>query len=331
MQDVVFARGEPHLDQLVAVADLDRDDPVGADRRVVGEELGFLDQALGGGEGEVLVLLEVAGRDHRHHLLAFAQRQQVDQRAAFRVPRALRQLVDLEPVDLAAVGEEEQEVVGRADVEVLDVVVLFEVHPHHPDAAAVLLAVGGERQPLDVAGGGQRDHHLLVGDHVLDPDVALEVGELGAALVAVGLDDFGQLVLDQAHHPGFVAEDRPQLADPLHQVGVLGADFVGLERGQALQAHVEDRLRLLARELEFLDQAVAGGVGVARGADQFDHRVEVVERDQQALEDVGAGLGPAQLVLGAAGDDLALVVDVVLDQLAAGSACAARRRPARPC
>jgi len=71
-----------------------------------------------------------------------------------------------------------------------------------------------------------------------------------------------------------------QLADPLHQVGVLGADFVGLERGQALQAHVEDRLRLLAGELELRDQAVASGVGVGRGTDQFDHRVEVVERDQ---------------------------------------------------
>ena len=80
-----------------------------------------------------------------------------------------------------------------------------------------------------------------------------------------------------------------------------------------------------------LDQPVAGGVGVGRAADQFDHRVEVVERDQQPLEDVGAGLGAAQFVLGAAGDDLALVLDVVVDQLAAGSASAARRRPAPPC
>src|SRR6185369_17649747 len=60
-EDVVFARGQPHLDQLVVVADLDRDDAVGADRGVVGEELGFLDQPVGGGEGEVLVLLEVPG------------------------------------------------------------------------------------------------------------------------------------------------------------------------------------------------------------------------------------------------------------------------------
>src|SRR5690606_25897904 len=48
---------------------------------------------------------------------------------------------------------------------------------------------------------------------------------------------------------------------------------------------------------------------------QPDYLVEVVERDQQALEDVGAGLGLAQLELGAADDDLALVGDVVADQV----------------
>ena len=54
---------------------------------------------------------------------------------------------------------------------------------------------------------------------------------------------------------------------------------------------------------------------VGRGADQLDHRVEVVERNQQPLEDVGAGLGTAQLVLGPAGHHLALVDDVVVDKL----------------
>ena len=96
---------------------------------------------------------------------------------------------------------------------------------------------------------------------------------------------------------------------------MLGADLVGLERGQALEAHVEDRLGLRAGQLELVHQPVARRVGVLRAADQRDHRVEVVERDQQALEDVGPRLGAAQLVLRPAGDDLALVVDVVVDQL----------------
>ena len=97
---------------------------------------------------------------------------------------------------------------------------------------------------------------------------------------------------------------------------MLFLDLVGLERGQALEAHVEDRLRLLRRELELLDQAGAGAVGVLRCADQLDDRVDVAERDQQAFEDVGAALGALELILGAPGDDLLLVLDVVAHHLA---------------
>ena len=63
-------------------------------------------------------------------------------------------------------------------------------------------------------------------------------------------------------------------------------------------------------------EPVARGLGVARAADQRDHLVEVVERDEVALEDVGALLGLAQLVLRPPHDDVALVIDVVADHLA---------------
>ncbi len=63
------------------------------------------------------------------------------------------------------------------------------------------------------------------------------------------------------------------------------------------------------------DELLAGGVAVARGTDQLDDRVEVLERREQALEDVRARLLLRQLVLGAAHDHLALVSDVVVDDL----------------
>jgi hypothetical protein len=73
-----------------------------------------------------------------------------------------------------------------------------------------------------------RDDHLLVGDQVLDVDLVLGVGDLGAPVVAVALLDLEQLLLDQAHHPRLVAEDLAQLLDALDHVGVLGLDLVGL-------------------------------------------------------------------------------------------------------
>jgi len=81
--------------------------------------------------------------------------------------------------------------VGRGDEQVLDVVVVFHVHPHHPDAAPPLLAVGGDGQPLDVAGARDRDDHVLLGNHVLELEGVLAHHDLGAAVVgaAVGLLD----------------------------------------------------------------------------------------------------------------------------------------------
>ena len=74
-----------------------------------------------------------------------------------------------------------------AHEQVLDEVAFLHFHPGHAAPAALLLAVGGQRQGLDVAALGDRYHHLLVGDQVLDVDLVLGVGDLRAALVAEAL------------------------------------------------------------------------------------------------------------------------------------------------
>ena len=57
----------------------------------------------------------------------------------------------------------------------------------------------------------------------------------------------------------------------------------------------------------------ARGLHVGRLADGRDDRVEVVERDLEALEDVGPVARLLQVELGAPADDLAAPVDVVLE------------------
>ena len=183
-QDVVLARGQAHADQLVALADVDRDDAVGLARRVVLLEERLLDDAALGGLHEVQALAEVARRDDRAHVLALAQRQQVDDGAAAALAVALGQLVHLEPVDLADAREEQHVVVRRGDQQVLDPVVVLGVHPHHADAAALLLAVGRSRDALDVARLRDRDDHVLFADQLLEVELALRRHDLGAPVVA---------------------------------------------------------------------------------------------------------------------------------------------------
>ena len=100
-----------------------------------------------------------------------------------------------------------------------------------------------------------------------------------------------------------------------HQLVVLVLQLLALEGGQAAQLHVEDRLRLDLGQRELLDQALAGHVGGLGRADQRDDLVDGVQRDQQALDDVGAVARLAQPVGGAPFDDLDLVGDVVAQRL----------------
>ena len=127
--------------------------------------------------------------------------------------------------------------------------------------------------------------------------------------------DLEQLLADEAVDPDFVGEDRAELGDALLQIGVLLLDSLALEPGEALEAEVENRLRLDLGELEALLQAGARFVGVGRSADERDDFVEVVEGGEVALEDVRALLRLAKLVLRAPRDDHALEVEVVPDEL----------------
>ncbi len=131
----------------------------------------------------------------------------------------------------------------------------------------------------------------------------------------VDLLELEQLLLDERRDPRLVAEQHAQLGDPLLQVRVLVLDPLALEPGERAEPQVEDRLRLQLAELEALHEPVAGLVGVVGRTDQLDDLVEVVERDEVALEDVRARERLAQLELRAAGDDLALEVEVVADEL----------------
>ena len=114
---------------------------------------------------------------------------------------------------------------------------------------------------------------------------------------------------------GLVAEELAQLLDARQQLLVLLLDLVALEAGEPLEAQVEDRLRLRSRELERVHERVARRVDVGRLADDADDLVEVVERDQEALEDVRPRLGLVELELGAPDDDLVLEGDVGLEHL----------------
>src|SRR5215217_5738693 len=317
--DLVAFGGVADGDQLVVIGEVDGDDPIAFQGRVVLQELRLLDDAVPGSKQQVLRLVELLGRQDRGDVLALRERQQVGDVTALRRPSHPRKLVDLEAIHFALVGEEEHVVVGRRDEEVIDVIALFQLHPGDAHPAATLLAERVDGDALEVAAVGDGDNHLLLGDEVLDLEVHALLGrDRRPALVGVGRPDLAQLLLHYAVNLRLVGQHAFEVLDLLLQVLVLALHLLALHRGETLQPEVEDGLGLTLGELEVLHEVVARRLHATRTPDGRDDLVEVRERDKEAFEYMGARLRPLQLVARPARHHVELVGDVVLEHLLVG-------------
>ena len=115
------------------------------------------------------LVVELLDRQDRGDLLVL---HRAARRLTIGLPRAiraaLRHVVDLEPVDAAAVGEAQDVVVRVGDEQLLDEIVFLGRRRLLAAAAALLRAVLGDRLRLHVAAVRQRDDHVLRRDQVLD-------------------------------------------------------------------------------------------------------------------------------------------------------------------
>jgi hypothetical protein len=130
------------------------------------------------------------------------------------------------------------------DEQALDEVVFLHRGGGLAAPAAPLRPVVGERLGLDVAAVREGDHHVLRRDQVLDRDVLGDGDDLAAPLVGEGFLQRGELLADDPGDARRLGEDVEQVADHLDHLAVLVADLVLLQAGEALQAQLEDRLRL---------------------------------------------------------------------------------------
>ena len=111
-------------------------------------------------------------------------------------------------------------------------------------AATALRPVLGQRLRLDVARVGQRHHHVLRRDQVLDVDLAGVELDLRAARILLGAAELfhhpRQLVADDGRDACRLGQDVQQVQDAVHHLAVLGDDLLLLQPGQPLQAHLQD-------------------------------------------------------------------------------------------
>src|SRR6056297_2804816 len=344
--DVAVAVREGHVYEVVARAQIDGDDAVGArPRERIQRRL--LDRALTRGEEDEFARLEVAHRQHCVDALFLLQRQQIHDGLAPRAAAGLRQLVDLQPVRLAPAGEAQQRVVGVGDEQVVDEVLVLHARGRPPLAAPALRLIRIQRLRLGIAAVRQRHHHVLLGNEVFDGQVGVVLHDLGATLVAELVAHRLELLADQGQEPVRIGQDKRILSNFIEYLLVFLNYLLLLEAGQAMQPQIQDGLGLGLRQavyglpalLDDAERAVVGirpGIDVAgplqhagdrtgrptardqpdlrfrrrrRGLDQRDHLVDVRQRHGLPLQDVGTVPRLAQIVDRAPGDHLAAMGD----------------------
>ena len=313
-EQVVLPARDAHPAEHVVLGEVDRDQAVLADVRER-READALDDRVLRDHDEVAVLLERFDADHRGDLLLGLQRQQVGDVDAAARSRALRHLIALEPVDAPAVGEEQNVIVAVRGEQLGHDVLVAAGHAGNAAPAAALRVVRVERLALRVAEVRQRDDAALVRDQVFDVHFAADRRDLRAALVAEFLLHLERFVLDDAEPARLAADDVDVVGDLEAQRGELFLDLRALEAGELAEAHLHDGLRLHVVEAEARHQRFLALGDRLRIAQDRDDLVDEVERDHQAVQNVGALLRLFQLVLRAAQHDLALEADVFLQDL----------------
>ena len=160
--------------------------------------------------------------DHGLYPLVGLDLQNVHQRGALGGLAGFGDLIALLPVDLAGIGEEQNEIMGGGGEHVADVVLVTggdALLAHAALGLGGVLAGGGA---LDVAVAGQGIDALLLLDQVLNVDLVLHVLNLRLAVIAVLVGDGGQLLLQNGLHQSLVGEDALEVGDALLQLLILG-------------------------------------------------------------------------------------------------------------
>src|SRR6185312_1377160 len=253
---------------------------------------------------------------------------------AFASSGGVGDIVNLQPVNAALVGENQQIGVGGGDDQVLDHILGARRHANAAFAAASLPAVSIDRGALEVAAARHGDGDVFHLHQVFKPDLAGVFDDLSAAVIAEVLLNFFQFLDDYGAQDLFGTEDIEVLGNLPLNVGEFVNDFLLLHAGEALELQFDDGLGLALGKAgaarvgidhlgvgggfggrDEVHQRLAGFARSFRGADQGDHGVEVRQGALEAEQNVFAVAGFAQQVVRAPADDIYSVLDEALESI----------------
>ena len=146
---------------------------------------------------------------------------------------------------------------GRAGEHGLCHILFAPGHALDASAAAVLdrVCVGG--YTLDIAEVRHGEHAGLLGDKILDINLAADIFNDGAAVVAELLGNGAGLLADYSKYSRLVRENIYKVGYLRLELSHLVLDLYALESGQLAESHLDYRLRLNLIETEAVHERLA--------------------------------------------------------------------------
>src|SRR5450432_819712 len=152
----------------------------------------------------------------------------------------VRNLIDLQPVHTAGIGKNQHVGMCGRDEEVLNKIFITRFHSHATGTAAALLAIRGNRRALEISAVRHGDRHGLVGNQVFQRDLSGFVRDFGAALIAILLADFFQLLDDHVAQLLVGSQDRFVFGNLFANLAQLFHDFVGGKTREAIELQFQN-------------------------------------------------------------------------------------------
>ena len=197
----------------------------------------------------------------------------------------------------------------------INVVILQRLDALDSSSAPVLTAEVVIAHPLDITQLRHRDDDIPAFDQILDAHVIRGEANLCSSFIPEFLGDLQQFSSDHTEQFLLIGQNRRQPLNQLHQGSIFFLDLASFQTCQRPQAHIHNRLCLNIIQTKPLHQFCLRKRDALTSADDPDHFIDVVERNQQAFQDMSPLLCLVQIIPRPSGDDILLVFQIILKDL----------------
>ena len=165
---------------------------------------------------------------------------------------------------------------------------------------------------FDVTTIGDRDEHRFILHEGFVRKVHFEIRhDMSPAVIAKLFGNFVEVGADDLEDPMGLGEDIFQLSNRFEQCFVFVFDLLALKGCQPAQLHIEDGLCLDLSQIEAGHQVCFRDFSILRLADGLDHSVQVGDRNQETVQNMGAFFGFVEFKEGAAGNDHLAMLEIM--------------------